>query len=205
MNMKIGLKLIITVVAFLMMSGCGKSAQTGAGNNGADKAEVGAEVAQAQRPNREEYTFKTTFGRDESGDYIDSIHVEGWARGQLTDFSYGHRLWVAQLPSKEDWLKEEDINFDGIPDLMIFRGYVGYGGQGGDVFEAYVWDAEQRAFVYVEKFNSLPDPTFNAEEKIIKVDYRESLADVIHGIYTVRGHKLEELFFDTEQFSEPED
>jgi hypothetical protein len=47
----------------------------------------------------------------------------GWARGKQTDFIYGHELWIKQFNEKKEWFKEEDINFDGFPDLILSRIY----------------------------------------------------------------------------------
>ena len=154
------------------------------------------------RPDRQEYTFKYELHIDESDDLVDSISVTGWARGEQADFTCGHELWVKQLPERTDWIVEKDINFDSIPDLMVFRGYVGYGGQGGDVFDAYVWEPERREFVFVDEFNMIPDPKFDAAEKTISTYYRESYECIVSATYKWVDGKLECVESGQEEFEE---
>lgn len=136
---------IFLSLAILLVS-CGQASQadkkSATSNQQADSTEVvlqnNKEVGDEERPARDEYSFKTTIHIDDSDDLVDSIIIVGWARGKQTDFIYGHELWIKQFKEKKEWFKEEDINFDGFPDLMVYHGYIGFGGQGGDVFAAFV-------------------------------------------------------------------
>lgn len=207
------MNLKLKTLALLMLIGCGNahsgstspiassSTTEQAAENSAPQATDMAS-ANANRPERDAYSFKVTTDLDDAGAYVDSIYVEGWANGKLTDFRYGHALWVEQLTTKTDWLREDDINFDGYPDLLVFHGYVGYGGQGGDVYEAFVWDADKRAFVYVDEFNSLPDPTCDDESKTITIAYRDGAESVVHATYRVNGNQLEEINYECEEFEQ---
>lgn len=151
------------------------------------------EVEGEGRPDRDEYSFKTTLNIDDSDDLVDSITIVGWARGQQTDFIYGHELWVKQFKEKKEWFKEEDINFDGFPDLMVYHGYIGFGGQGGDVFAAFVWKPEERKFVSVEEFDMIPEPEFDAEAKTVSTTYRADYEYVDSYTFKWDGDKLKEI------------
>ena len=151
------------------------------------------ENAGNERPDRNEYTFKTDLHIDESFDLVDSIAVVGWARGKQTDFAYGHELWVEQYKTRKDFLREDDINFDGTPDLLVYRGYVGFGGQGGDVWEAFLWKPDERKFVQVDDFDGIPDPQLDAEAKTISTTYRADYEYVDSYTFKWDGDKLKEV------------
>ena len=53
-------------------------------------------------------------------------------------------------------VEEEDINFDGIPDLQISLGV--WDGYGNVSYEGYVWDKEHGAFVNVPNYSNIFNP-----------------------------------------------
>ncbi len=142
-------------------------------------------------PKRSKYTFRTQFTLNDSGEYIKGVTVEGWANGQKTDFVWSHELWTKQpVDNKVAWVKETDINFDGKADLLIYLGYFGADGEGGDVYQAFVWNDKQRRFEHVEEFNQLPDPVFNKRKKTISVDYQLDYRTHVTGVYKWEDGKL---------------
>ena len=191
---------IFLSLAILLVS-CGQASQadkkSATSNQQADSTEVvlqnNKEVGDEERPARNEYSFKTTIHIDDSDDLVDSITIVGWARGKQTDFIFGHELWIKQFKEKKEWFKEEDINFDGFPDLMVYHGYIGFGGQGGDVFVAFVWKPDERKFIQVEDFDAIPDPMFDAEAKTISTTYRADYEYVDSYTFKWDGDKLKEV------------
>lgn len=68
-------------------------------------------------------------------------------------------------------ISEDDINFDGIPDVQFFLGYENL--YGNDTYEAFVWDKELGTFEYVENYSSIYAPEFDKENKTITSVHRE--------------------------------
>ena len=122
-----------------------------------------------QAQGRDAYSFKVTPHVNQEDELIDSITVDVLVDGVKTYLDFSTTLFTPQSPDiNHQWIVERDINFDGIPDLMIFYGYIGYGGQGGDIYHGYVWDVKTRKFRLEENFSEIPDPQFDETEKTIR-------------------------------------
>ena len=67
-------------------------------------------------------------------------------------------------------IEEEDINFDGIPDLQISIGCFDPGCNNFN-YEGYVWDQEQGTFILVPVYSQIFNPSLD-EDGIISI-YRE--------------------------------
>lgn len=67
-------------------------------------------------------------------------------------------------------IEEEDINFDGIPDLQISIGCFDPGCNNIN-YEGYVWNQEKGAFILVPAFSQISNPSLD-EDGIISI-YRE--------------------------------
>ena len=76
-------------------------------------------------------------------------------------------------------IEEEDINFDGIPDVQICLGV--WDGYGNVSFDGYVWDKEKGAFIYVPNYSSIFNP-WMADQCIIS-NYREWMDGVQYRTY----------------------
>ena len=62
-------------------------------------------------------------------------------------------------------MEEEDINFDGIPDLQVFIGYTNATGHNA-IYNWYVWDTTLHSFIEVEE-PLIISPHINREDKTI--------------------------------------
>ena len=142
-------------------------------------------LTSAQAQDRSAYSFKVTPHVNQEDELIDSITVDVLVDGVKTylDFS---------------------INFDGIPDLMIFYGYIGYGGQGGDIYHGYVWDVKTRKFRLEENFSEIPDPQFDEVEKTIRADYRNDYSTFVHVVYKWVDGYLNLFTQSEEELEDPE-
>ena len=131
-------------------------------------------LSSAQAQDRSAYSFKVTPHINQEDELIDSITVDVLVDGVKTYLDFSTTLFTPQSPDIDhQWIVERDINFDGIPDLMIFFGYIGYGGQGGDIYHGYVWDVKTRKFRLEENFSEIPDR-------------RTSLKSLIHSLMKQR-------------------
>lgn len=62
------------------------------------------------------------------------------------------------------WVTNEDINFDGLPDVLI---YVGMVPNGNTLHKAYVWNPYTRQFYPVPEFDEIQEPEFDKKAKTI--------------------------------------
>jgi hypothetical protein len=99
--------------------------------------------------------------------------VDGYVNGKKTDFNFQESLMGAFNDEQEknlSWVTEDDINFDGVPDLLIF---VGLTHNGSSLHKAYVWNQETRQFYLVEAFDEIQEPDFDRKAKTITSSSRD--------------------------------
>ena len=162
-------------------------------------------VISAQAQDRSAYSFKVTPHINQEDELIDSITVDVLVDGVKTYLDFSTTLFTPQSPDIDhQWIVERDINFDGIPDLMIFFGYIGYGGQGGDIYHGYVWDVKTRKFRLEENFSEIPDPKFDETENTIRADYRNDYSTFVHVVYKWVDGYLNLFTMKEEELEDPE-
>lgn len=125
-------------------------------------------------PQRGDYTFKTQVftTTDEEGSTIaDSIitTVTDKMGKSFTLVSYTEPLDPEYWRGFGD-IQEDDINFDGTPDLMICLGPTN--SFGGFTYDGYMWDTATHKFVRVEHFDEILDPQFFPEKNQILGTFR---------------------------------
>ena len=76
-------------------------------------------------------------------------------------------------------IEEEDINFDGIPDLQICLGV--WDGYGNVSYEGFVWNKEQGVFVNVPNYSNIFNPWMS--DQSITSNYREWMDGVQYRTY----------------------
>ena len=119
-------------------------------------------------PDRSAYTFHHSFTKDDNG-WLQQIKVEVWANDKLAEWVIENDLsgaFDAYQEANLQWVTEDDINFDGIPDLMIFTGL---GGRGNtqSLHDAWVWNPDTREFYKVEEFDMIQEPDIDSSKKEI--------------------------------------
>ena len=119
-------------------------------------------------PDRSAYTFHHSFTKDDNG-WLQQIKVDVWANGKPAEWVIENDLSGAFDDYQEanlQWVTEDDINFDGIPDLMIFTGL---GGRGNtqSLHDAWVWNPDTREFYKVEEFDMIQEPEIDSRKKEI--------------------------------------
>ena len=124
-------------------------------------------------PERKDYTFKTQVFTTTDDDFTvaDSIITT------VTDKS-GNSFQLVSYTEPLDpeyWrgfgnIVEDDINFDGIPDLMICLGPTN--AFGGFTYDGYTWDNKLHKFTHVENFSEIMDPVYFPSENKITGTYR---------------------------------
>ena len=119
-------------------------------------------------PDRSAYTFHHSFTKDDNG-WLQQIKVEVWANNKPAEWVIENDLsgaFDAYQEANLQWVTEDDINFDGIPDLMIFTGL---GGRGNtqSLHDAWVWNPDTREFYKVEEFDMIQEPEIDSSKKEI--------------------------------------
>ncbi len=144
-----------------------------------------------QAQGRDAYSFKVTPHVNQEDELIDSITVDVLVDGVKTYLDFSTTLFTPQSP---------DINHQWI----IFYGYIGYGGQGGDIYHGYVWDVKTRKFRLEENFSEIPDPQFDETEKTIRADYRNDYSTFVHVVYKWVDGYLNLFTQSEEELEDPE-
>ena len=92
-------------------------------------------------------------------------------------------------------IKEPDINFDGIPDLMISLGSVN--GVGDFIYEGYVWDSQTRRFRLNKHFRDIINPEIEPEKnRIMSYDRHDDVIEISEwtwqvGVLMKTGYRIE--------------
>ena len=124
-------------------------------------------------PKREAWHFKHHFIKDDDG-WLRTICVDTFVGSQKDELSIEEPLCGAFDDYQEKnltWITEDDINFDGIPDLMVYTGLTIHA---QSMYKAYVWNPATRRFYYVEAFEDMVEPNIDMQAKAIVCYTREA-------------------------------
>ena len=160
-----------------------------------------------EAPARGDYRFEVTFGEDAEG-YIGRIAVKGFVALDDSPFvEYEHELVerLAEVPSPAEatnWVDDKtDINFDGIPDLMIFLGR-NCVGRIEEFYAAYVWDEEFKYFALVPGFDEIINPVVHGDTKTITSTARTGAVEITTWTLGWEGGHLEIIDETTNTFGD---
>ena len=137
---------------------------------------------------REDYRFDVSFGTDSEG-YIGRIFVKGYTSQSdepAMEFERDLVERLAEAPSAEEaarWMDERtDINFDGIPDLMVFIGR-NCVGRVSEYYEGFVWNDEDKCFNMVLDFDLISNPVVHPDTKTITSSARTDAVEITTWTY----------------------
>lgn len=165
-----------------------------------DDEDTGREVADL--PDREDYTFSTKVIADEEG-VAQKIIVS--MKNSKFDESFESEIDAVTLDTVF-WqgfggIREDDINFDGYPDLMVCCGP--FNSYGNFTYGAWLWNQKLHDFVSVKGFGELFDPEFNKKDKTISSSFRMDDHED-DAVYKWNGNELELVSRETIIYSELE-
>ena len=106
---------------------------------------------------------------------------------QKIDYEYAEVFFENSVFPFERLIEFEDLNFDGFKDFRIYLGR--YGNQGVSYWSFFLWNEREGAFESVG-CEYIPNPSPNAEKKILTSYERESAAHHIYYIYEFIGRKF---------------
>lgn len=141
-------------------------------------------------PERGDYTFKTRVCTKQWDEYYlaDSIITYLTDKTGRVDTLVS---WAIPL-DMDNWtgfgeIQEEDINFDGIPDLQICLGP--FNAFGNFTYDGLVWDPKAHKFVRIENYSEIFDPQIAPGENRIMGLFRLD-NDLTISIYEWQNGKL---------------
>ena len=122
-------------------------------------------------PRRDAWNFlyKLENEYDETGDseWMDRISVTVEVNGQVHPMSFKAPLsgaFNSEMEETLNWVTYQDLNFDGIPDVMV---YVGTSTRAQSLYKAFVWNPVTRQFYEVQAFDEIQEPDFDSQAKTI--------------------------------------
>ena len=131
--------------------------------------------------------------------FVPELDEEGLVvrlRGGYTRSDGRHFGLVAEMPwptePYDDYAPDtsQDINFDGIPDLMVLL--LSVNAWSNFVYAGYVWDVERHEFVEVEEFSVISNPYCDSEHRRVLGSLRVG-DEVELSTYVWRDGKLVEI------------
>lgn len=162
-----------------------------------------------QPPQRNEFRFVASFAKNSDGRY-DRIMVKGYVGNDESPYFEQEHELIEPLrddptPEQEKWVNDKiDINFDGIPDLLIYLGLNAVG-RVSEFYDAHIWNAEGMYFENVKGFDGIANPDIDARTKSITSVYRSGANEITEEIYKWKNGKLELTKTSTEKISDDED
>ena len=158
---------------------------------------VGVVQAQTTRHERSEFSFKNTKVKNADGE-ISHVKMGAYVSNQLV------KEYTFELPAPvpEDMadligtVSEEDLNFDGYPDVNVYLGYMG-GFANNTWHEALLWDQLQRCFVEAEDFSGIGEPMCDSEKQYISTVLSAGPDHRVSSYYRWKGNKLVKYFENT--------
>ncbi len=95
----------------------------------------------------------------------------------------------SHIPDFHEMIWEEDVNFDGVKELLIHRGY--FGVQGAQGYECYIFDSEQNMFVWCPGFMNIANPKVDVENQMIIGTYRSDASTYKDEFFVFTGNSFE--------------
>ncbi len=156
----------------------------------------GAKAQNSKQYERKDFSFKITKEKNADG-YVNIVNLSTYVGSQLIN-KYTYEV-LSPLP--EDMseqighISEDDINFDGYPDISIYLGNIG-GGANNTQNEALLWNQALHSFVKAEVYNEIGEPQLDSKTKTI-FTVTNSYVDVTKTYYRWEGNKLVEYLSET--------
>ena len=158
---------------------------------------TGARAQNGKLYERKDFSFKITKEKNADG-YVNIVKLNTYVGSQLID-KYTYEV-LSPLP--EDLsdgigaVSEEDINFDGYPDIDINLGYRGAGSANNIQHEALLWNQQQHAFVKTDGYNDIGEPQLDSKNNVV-FTVLNSYTDVTKTYYRWDGNQLVEYLSET--------
>lgn len=185
-------KFILFATITLTLMACGN--KTVSHNETADEIQQDSVATMTCKDlGRDSYTFSTSFRENEEGQ-CDALILTCKSGEKVQEFACEFN-WPKdkELLSESGSITEEDINFDGTPDLLVLLGDFGVNPElfPSLFYAAFIWDNETQSFERVEKLDNVTNLEVDAKNHVITSDYMNVVGDEFHEVYAWKNGKLE--------------
>lgn len=188
------MKKILLIVMTGMMMACGNKP---AGNSESveDSTSVASQeeevVAPSKEPSiRETCSFSTQFRKDENGQ-CDALIISCRSDKMTQEFTCEFN-WAKD----EEFLggsgeyEEVDLNFDGVPDLLVYLGNFGINSP-LEFYAAFIWDETIAEFKQAKELEHVVNIVVDKEKKVLVSEYSTMVGDDYHEVYAWKDGKFE--------------
>lgn len=187
-----------------LIASCGTNTRQEAPISKAAEVPADAVETMAKAPSeRDGYTFSTTFRKDENGQ-CDAI-ILTCQKGEKSQQFVNELIWAKDMDflGGSGEVEEEDINFDGIPDVQLYLGSFSIDSP-LEYYAAFVWDEASQSFQEVENYAGLPNPDIDTEKQRIVSSYHDVSGAYYEDIYGWKDGTLNLIESHVEEAEEDE-
>ena len=145
---------------------------------------------------RKDFTFKVTKMKNADGQISEIYFRMFVGKKFIKEYTFELDSPVSEVMAETiGTYSEEDLNFDGYPDVSVYLGY--YGGFATNTQqEALLWDQEQHDFVYPEGYAGNGELMLNAEKKCLIHTGSDGPDHRFTGYFRWHGHQLQHYLDD---------
>ena len=139
-----------------------------------------------------EYGYRVYNKETGASEDMNTIRVTFRVNDKYNPLSFEERLNGIFEKGQDDlleWVCERDVNFDGIPDVMV---YMGMTPSAQSLYKAFVWNPVTRQFYPVPAFDEIQEPSFDSTEKTI-TSVARSYTKAYIDVYKWKNGKLNKI------------
>lgn len=124
------------------------------------------ELAETEIIETDLHTYKATMYRNTETERIIRWEVEIYNGDELFQtIYYDHDENVGCIPDLYKLIWEEDVNFDGTKDILVWQGH--YGTHGDLAYRCYLANGYGGLYQFCPEFQEIPNPKVDKEQKLI--------------------------------------
>ena len=124
------------------------------------------ELAETEIIETDLHTYKATMYRNTETERIIRWEVEVYNGDELFQtIYYDHDENVGCIPDLYKLIWEEDVNFDGTKDILVWQGH--YGTHGDLAYRCYLANGYGGLYQFCPEFQEIPNPKVDKEQKLI--------------------------------------
>ena len=155
---------------------------------------VSAQAQSSRQYERGEVTFKTDKIKDANGE-VSHVRIGAYVGNDIVKEETYELMPPLSVKMAEHigTVSEEDINFDGYPDVDIYLGYMGAFANNTQ-HEGWLWDQSSHRFVEAEGYAGIGEPMCDHERKYISTVLSAGPEHRVTSYYRWQGNELQ-LYF----------
>lgn len=187
-------KIFLIAMAGMMMA-CSNKVSNNNATVGADSASIAqsdGEAVSSEPSIRETCNFSTKFRKDGEGQ-CDALILTIQSCQETQEFTCEFN-WAKDKEYLGDSgeIEEVDMNFDGVPDLLVTLGDFGVNPDLYPMvcYAVFIWDDSKGKFSQAEELGEATNIEVDKEKKILVSEWTTAVGDVYHEVYAWKGGKF---------------